>query len=746
MQNKNQPLIHPGERKTMENPHTIDFRFAPPSRWTNIGMKDDFYKTLTREDGALLYGFEDESFSGWHFKRVYEFGIRAAHGPEEIRQVTTSPRFPCVETTLRYAKATLELKAFAHLKDGRRSDILLWSIRPNPGVDRFLTGLTINVYEMSRVFMGRSTAPAHTIFAVDADKKGSANYSIVENTYIEEDTSLPGPGKVAFQSAPQALIPTHTAGFRPCSALGSEPTVLRAGEELRGALLFPQNYAEEIPFSLEWAEAAYTESQAEWESQPPLRLPFQLPDPDLMAMLEACARNILQAREIKEGLPVFQVGATCYRGLWVVDGHFLLEAAHYMGLREDAYSGVDTLLKRAKPDGSIAVFPYHTKETGISVLTLIRQCELMGDDARLRELWPVIRSAVGYIEGMRREAYALPADSPCYKLLPMAFADGGLGGWRGEYTTVFWIMAGLKAAAAAAHRLGMEESARFQKDFDELLADFREHAARDMQTMPDGTPYLPMWKKESGDHVFLPNYPKSVPEFARLGPASATWAMCHAILPGEVFAPDDPLVLNLLKLHDLVDDHEGVPAFTGWIPYQALWNYHVSFGAHAWLYAGRGDKAVDYLYGMANHATPTRVWREEQSFTDSEEGQLIGDMPHNWASAEFIRLARHLVVFERGSMLELLAGAPREWRKAGDVIALENTPTRFGPVSLRVETGAGRRFTLDLSLDPAWANKPESIQALLPANNLMVNGAPAQSGWVQLPAAKTVRVEGTWND
>ena len=40
-------------------------------------------------------------------------------------------------------------------------------------------------------------------------------------------------------------------------------------------------------------------------------------------------------------------------------------------------------------------------------------------------------------------------------------------------------------------------------------------------------------------------------------------------------------------------------------------------------------------------------------------------MPHNWASAEFIRLIRHLMILERGKKLCLLEGLPQSWTGAG---------------------------------------------------------------------------------
>jgi hypothetical protein len=63
--------------------------------------------------------------------------------------------------------------------------------------------------------------------------------------------------------------------------------------------------------------------------------------------LNACARNIMQAREVKEGKLTFQVGPTVYRGLWVVDGNFLLEAARYLGYDRDAEQGLRSTWRSA---------------------------------------------------------------------------------------------------------------------------------------------------------------------------------------------------------------------------------------------------------------------------------------------------------------------------------------------------------------------------------------------------------------
>ena len=103
------------------------------------------------------------------------------------------------------------------------------------------------------------------------------------------------------------------------------------------------------------AKAAREEALAFWQQAP---LPWgrvEVPDAGIQALVDSSIRNIWQAREIKNGLPAFQVGPTCYRGLWIVDGAFLLEAATMLGAGDQARNGVAYELTHQKPDGRIEV-------------------------------------------------------------------------------------------------------------------------------------------------------------------------------------------------------------------------------------------------------------------------------------------------------------------------------------------------------------------------------------------------------
>jgi hypothetical protein len=340
----------------------------------------------------------------------------------------------------------------------------------------------------------------------------------------------------------------------------------------------------------------------------------------------------------------------------------------------------------------------------------------------------VIRAAVAHIEELRLQAQALPVEHPLRGLMPDAFADGGLAGRRPEYTTPLWTLIGLRYGVRGAEMLDeLEDRERFSAAYDAMRRDFHASARAQRSLLPGGDGhYLPMCPPTTGRHQFMVGPPdREVPRWREVQPETATWALCHAIWPGEVFDPEEVLVEDLLALLDARDDEQGIPATTGWLSYRAVWTYAASFAAHVWLYAHRADKAIQYLYAFANHAFPTRVWREEQSLVGSGNRHVWGDMPHNWASAEFVRLVRHLLIFERGPDLELLAGLPEGWMLPGCRIHVDPSPTRFGAIGLTAEA---RRNDLRIHVERGSRGHPppRTTRLVVPPrfrNEVVVGGA-----------------------
>lgn len=420
-----------------------------------------------------------------------------------------------------------------------------------------------------------------------------------------------------------------------------------------------------------------------WKNEAPL--PYgrvSVPDENVQALIDSSIRNIWQAREIKDGLPAFQVGPTVYRGLWIVDGAFILETATMLGAGEEARSGITYMLSHQKEDGSFELITDYHKENGIVLWACTRHARLTRDKKWLRSVWPKLQKTVRYIQHLRDQT--LENDTPLDDgLIPPGFPDGGLGGRnRAEYTNVYWNLAGLKAAVRAARWLGREDQASsWKKEYDDFYATFRRAAERDMAEGPEGNSYLPIIMGDPDAEL----------------PQKAQWAFCHAVYPGQVFPKDDPLVEGNLDMLEATE-REGMVMSTGWMT-GGIWNYFASFYGHAWLWQGRGRKAAECLYAMGNHASPLLAWREEQA-PQGGKPHIVGDMPHNWASAEFIRLAVHLLALDRGNELHLLEGLPSEWTEPGMVTRLDGVATPFGPL------------TFELSVDKSGEHAQLEVESL----------------------------------
>ena len=111
---------------------------------------------------------------------------------------------------------------------------------------------------------------------------------------------------------------------------------------------------------------------------------------------------------------------------------------------------------------------------------------------------------------------------------------------------------------------------------------------------------------------------------------------------------------------------------------------------------------------------------------------MVGDMPHNWASAEFIRLVRHSLVLERGSELHLFEALPATWTRPDAVTRLRGIVTEFGPISLELRVARDVRTAM-LRVDPPRRSPPTRMVCHL-------DGWSAESGTRDLPVDRSGRV------
>jgi len=613
-----------------------DFRYSPPWWQSTISLADDQDKVLVGREGQLLFDFKGPKLRDF----AVQLKVETDPAGEWKRQQTESARVPIVSTWSNLAGVELNQECFMLPGKGRARRVALVLMLKNG------TG---------RVARKRLMLSIRAPGAVQLD----ASQRLIQ---AGESTLISTTEPLTYDAA---------------SGRASLPEVELKPGEARRLIVTVDRYAETPGAAITAAELAAGRETVRryWRER---GLPFetvQVPDTAIQALIESSVRNIWQARDVTDGKVDFRVGPTVYRNLFVVDGSFMLETAALLGRAKDARDGIEFLLSHQEADGSFNLMGHYAKiqgywkENGIVLWAMYRHARLAQDQEWLRSKWTVMKRTMDAMRRLRASTMKDP-QALDYGLMPAGMIDGGINNKlpdsKPEFSNTYWNLAGWKAAIEAARWLGENETAAaWQKEYDEFLAAYRRAAARDTLKDAHGNAYVPTMMANADNHV----------------PARGQWAFCHAVYPGAVFAPGDPLVESQLAMLRATKV-EGLVFDTGWMK-QGLWNYFASFYGHAVLWEGHGREAAEVLYDFARHAAPVRVWREEQK-PQGQGADEVGDMPHNWASAEFIRLAAHLIALDRGDELHLLEGFPREWARAGMVTRLNGMATPFGPLHLEL--------------------------------------------------------------
>jgi hypothetical protein len=658
----------------------VDFRYAPADYQSTLCFPDDPAKTLIGKRGDLRYDFPHDQFAAIHqFGTIVEFTLSGMARGTWAGQTMEAPGAPIVHTRFEWPTATVELIAFCTRREEEgRVDNVLMEIRAR---DADVTATPLVRLRSCDKFQVKPTPEGIT--SVTRGEDAAAWMICIPQNNAARDVSW------LAEEGGYRLTLEHGAASR------TQP--------LRYLFRFPQSGADGRVDVSASPDALLAEVRTWWAKWQAYNAPVAWSIPGAYGdFLTACARNIQQAREVKNGRLVFEVGPTVYRGLWIVDGNFLLEAARYLGFDDAADQGLLSEWNQQVPTGQIIASggKEHWKDTAIAMFTLVRACELKQDWSLLRRLAPNVGHAIEFLIQLRDDARKGDSPNGRYGLLAPGFPDGGIGGICYDFTNTLWALAGLRAVARANEKLNMAELSRAGGFYRELRSSFDTAARAEMVEDARGFAYLPMLMRDDPQ--------MHADEWDRPRPQSAQWALSHTICPGEVFAKDDPIVRGHIALMQACTQ-EDIPAETGWLHHEGVWNYNAAFAAEVYLWAGMREWAQRTFTGYLNHASPLRAWREEQPLQHALVGDLWGDMPHNWASAECIRYLRHRLVLEDGESLRLLEGVMPSDLGERRVFSLAGSPTRFGRVALSAEPSGIRGWKARYTREKA-APAPQSVR------------------------------------
>lgn len=634
------PVILPGGRAA-----GVSF---PPADWqSTICFPDDPHKSLVGKAGDLRYDHPGVNQDFDRFGTILTFGLDSPGAAIVVSQEMESPGLPIVTTTLALRGHRLSMKVFAS--------------RGGP------EGRTDNILVETPWLRGDAAAPAPFVRL-----QTSSDIEVPEPPRGQSGFFVMVAGRPRLWSnLPLKLRPEEGGALVTCT-----PNAGRGEWFLRWLFEVNQPSAGDHPDSAA-VIADVRKFWGEWQpTRPPVVWELQRHHHDVLV---ASSRNIAQCREVAGTTPMFQVGPTVYRGLWLVDGHFLLEAAHYLGLDPEAKAGLDALWKLQQDDGGFrsGAGDGHWKDSAAALLALARQSELAQDWSTFQDRWPAVLEAVGYLIRLREQGNVSGTPNGKLGLLPPGFGDSGIGGIRNELANTLWTLIGLKGVLTVAGRLNCPDLHRVSGLYGDLYDAFFAAAHREMRSHPEGFEYLPLLLRED------PGWQHDDPS-KRILPQAAQIYVAQAIHPGSIIAPDHPVAVGHLRLLRTILK-EQIPCCTGWLRENAVWPYSAAIFAGAMLAMGERIFARSLFQGFLDHASPLWAWREEQSLAGIVPPVFIGDMPHNWASAECIRFLRHILVLETPDGLSLAAGLLPSDARGRTPVGVTATPTAWGRVTCRIE-------------------------------------------------------------
>src|ERR1041384_1215617 len=278
----------------------VDFRYAPGTWQSTYCFPDDPYKSLVGKRGELLIGHPGTGGDLSQFPHVVSVGLKDRPAGSYLVQKLEAPGIPIITTKLSWEDLEAVLTSFAtNDPDEGRVDNLLVEFRRtgtqggeiSPEI-RIVSKSPFSARNVDDSSSKRDHAGVVTI-------EGSQSPFLIADSEVELSVV---DGINLFR-----LQPDSPEKDRPASWFIRFPQADQPFEKLKRGLGRSSDLMQS--------------SRAFWKSWSPFggRVDWKLPQA-YQDFLVASSRNIAEAREIKKGKKVFEVGPTVYRGLWVVDG------------------------------------------------------------------------------------------------------------------------------------------------------------------------------------------------------------------------------------------------------------------------------------------------------------------------------------------------------------------------------------------------------------------------------------------
>jgi hypothetical protein len=389
--------------------------------------------------------------------------------------------------------------------------------------------------------------------------------------------------------------------------------------------------------------------------------------PELEDFVRTVKSNLAYILESRDG-PALQPGTRSYARSWIRDGAMMAAALLRLGHDQEVRAYLRWYARLQFENGRVPCCVDHrgadpvaeNDSNGEFLFLAAEYLRYTGDAAPIAAIWPHIISAVDYLDRLRHEqrtdAYRAHEAPLFFGLLPASISHEGYSAKpMHSYWDDFWALAGLSDAVWLATKLDHDgEAAAWSAINDELRSDVLASIAAVRETK--GLAYIP-----------------GCAELGDFDPTSTT----VALWPAGIELPREALEATYDRYwHEVEARFTGNTAWDSYTPYE--WR---NVGALVRL--GWRDRAVRLARWLMADRMPVG-WNQwpEVVWHDRTHAHFLGDLPHAWVGADFIRSFLEMLAYERPAdrALVLAASVPMEWVD-GDGVAVRNLRTPYGSLS-----------------------------------------------------------------
>ena len=422
------------------------------------------------------------------------------------------------------------------------------------------------------------------------------------------------------------------------------------------------------------AKAAALQSKVAHEWRKNLSsIKIQLPA-DEQRLVNIIRLNIAFIEINRDGVQL-QPGSRNYKRSWIRDGSLMSAAMMHFGVMKPAKEFIEWYTQFVHPDGYVPAIvendkPLSTLECdafGEYIYLVAEYWKFNHDEKFAKQYYPVAKRVAEHIEklhveGQESHKNATGMEALYYGLLTPSISHEGYGSPVHSYWDNYFAILGLKDAAALAVAVGKPEEAAHDLA---VAADLRKDVVNSI---------------EAAAKYYKLDIIVSCPDYGE--PDASGVAILVNPCDEMSYMPQD-LLRNTFDAYyeKCLGRADGTVTWSGYTPYEFR-----NIGVFARL--GDKDRAMWLMRWFTKDTRPLG-WNQwaEVVFQDPRAPVYIGDMPHTWCAAEFVREIRDFFAYEEDldKSLVFCSGVPEDWLQ-GRGIHVQDLPTAYGKISLKAMT------------------------------------------------------------